>query len=191
MSLHLLTAQIAQYFCRLSTVPRAHPFSRASWMRGQEVGGGGMQPRHGSLRGPLISRPDTPVSSARGSGWALREVNVLPIVGFLCPLKQQKSLNHPPTHPPPKKKPTPKRQIVLTAFLVPNDKNVQALSYSYGFTIRHWKNPSYSCRDVLKGLTESTLQTFRGYQSSLTSSNSFSYTCFLTRMLLRFWGLLN
>lgn len=103
MSLHLLTAQIAQYFCRLSTVPRAHPFSRASWMRGQEVGGGGMQPRHGSLRGPLISRPDTPVSSARGSGWALREVNVLPIVGFLCPLKQQKSLNHPPTHPPQKK----------------------------------------------------------------------------------------
>jgi len=74
---------------------------------------------------PPSPLPDMPAASARGRVCSLHNVNVLPIIGFYVCSNNKNPSNF--------RQKNPKRQIVLTVFLVPNDKNIPALSHSYNF----------------------------------------------------------
>lgn len=121
MSLHLLTAQTAQYFSLLFTIPWDLLFSpcqheaRAGGRTRWEADTARLAPGTGQY---LVSMWSQRFDSCRG--FMAAQTRKIP-------------------QSPPKK--TPKRQIVLTAFLVPNVRNITALSYSYDFTLRYWKNP--------------------------------------------------
>lgn len=76
MSIHLLTAQIVEYFCLLFTLPRDHPFPPGNMMWGQEVGHIRRQLQQGLLQGAPPALPDTLAS--QGSVGS----HILPILDF-------------------------------------------------------------------------------------------------------------
>lgn len=102
MSLHLLTAQIAQDFCLLFTLPWDHPFPPGNTIWGQEFGHIRRQlmPAPGSLTCPAWH------TSVTGQCGVSHEVNILPILGFWGFLSAQPPFQE-------KEKNNQKRQIIL------------------------------------------------------------------------------